>query len=99
MGIIDRLKGKHDAAEPTEPTTEAREAALRARLEADPNDRDALLGLAEILAAPEEEELAAPLTAAKVESLASAAPPSVLFPVSVTSGPMREALGMSERNW
>lgn len=64
MGIIDRLKGKHDAAEPTEPTTEARESALRARLEADPNDRDALLGLAEILAAPEEEELADPLTAA-----------------------------------
>ncbi len=73
MGIIDRLKGKHsdESAEPAESTTQALEAELRARLEADPNDREALIGLAEILAAPQEEEIADPLTAAHVPASAA----------------------------
>lgn len=62
MGIIDRLKGRH--SDEPEPTTQDLEQELRSRLEEDPNDREALIGLAEILAAPQEEEIADPLTAA-----------------------------------
>lgn len=54
MGIFDRLKEKlpAKAAGLADARRRGTEEALRARLEEDPNDREALLALAEMLAAP-----------------------------------------------
>lgn len=61
MGILDRIKAKIESAQAQNDAAE--EAALLARLEADPNDREALLGLADALTAPVPDEIVDPLTA------------------------------------
>lgn len=62
MGILDRIKAKIASAQAQDAVSD--EAELLARLDADPNDREALLALADLLTAPVPEAIADPLTAA-----------------------------------
>ncbi len=63
MGILDRIKARIESARSEDIV--AAEAALVARLDADPNDRDALLALADLITAPVPDTVVDPLTAAQ----------------------------------
>lgn len=72
MGIIDRLRGKpSDEPSDAQESNTTEESELRRRLHADPNDREALLALAELLATPVTEEIADPLTASSTPATAA----------------------------
>ncbi len=69
MGILDRIKAKIESAQAANVVSE--EAALVARLDADPNDRQALVRLAELITQPVPEAIADPLTAAQQPATAA----------------------------
>ncbi|NLI18194.1 MAG: hypothetical protein GX427_05190 [Actinomycetales bacterium] len=69
MGILDRIKAKIEWAQAANVVSE--EAALVARLDADPNDRQALVRLAELITQPVPEAIADPLTAAQQPATAA----------------------------